>query len=135
MKFGRFIKKTSLLLRPNNLFFLARYFRDTHPLMCKKLTSFVYIFFQQLSVFPNNSVNWHALSHEQYFLKRCFLNICHCTFRTCTHLFNNQVIYVHSSWDGSCLESPETNFASYTDINTPYVTTETFVVHVIKNRK
>ena len=25
--------------------------------------------------------NWHALSHEQYFLKNLFLDICQCAFK------------------------------------------------------
>ena len=55
--------------------------------MHKKLNSFVYQFVVNLQGFLNNSImvhsykaeNWHALSHEQYFWKHNFLDICQCT--------------------------------------------------------
>ena len=30
---------------------------------------------------PYKAKNWHALSHEQYFPKHCFLDICRCVFK------------------------------------------------------
>ena len=29
---------------------------------------------------PSKAQNWHDLSHEQYFLKHRFLDICRCAF-------------------------------------------------------
>ena len=30
---------------------------------------------------PYKAENWNALSHEQYFLEHCFLDICQCAFK------------------------------------------------------
>ena len=44
-----------LLLRPNSFFFLEHYFGDKHRVMCKKFSTFIYIFY----TFSNNSVRYH----------------------------------------------------------------------------
>ena len=36
--------------------------------------------------------NWHALSHEQYFSKNHFLDICQCAFKV-SYLTKNEVIF------------------------------------------
>ena len=47
-------KETSLLLRPNNYFFLTRYFEDTYSMVDKKLNLFIYL--SPIAISPNNSV-------------------------------------------------------------------------------
>ena len=36
---------------------------------------------------PFKAENWHALSHEQYFLKHRFVDICRCAFNTIKSVF------------------------------------------------
>ena len=62
----------------NILFFLTRYFGDTHHLRYKKLNAFAYIYifvkclFFQIThagclIKPYKAENWDALSHGHYF--------------------------------------------------------------------
>ena len=89
----------SLLLRPNNFYFSTR-FRDT-SLIYKKSNSFVYIFavncqfpkYLRHSV-PFKAESWHALSHEQYFSKQCFLDICRCAFKVFNRFNKKQINFL-----------------------------------------
>ena len=75
----------SLLLHPNN--FCSKTF-ETHRLMYENSNSFAYElssvvrFSKKLREGVTYKVgNWHALSHEQYFLKHHFSGICQRAFK------------------------------------------------------
>ena len=41
---------------------------------------------------PYKAENWHTLSHEQYFMKHGFLDICRCAFNISRRLVSMEVI-------------------------------------------
>ena len=117
----------------------SRYFEDIHPLMCKKFASLV---FKQLSCFPNTSVRISPIKLKTdmlYHMNNFFGNTACQIYVTVLLIFlviystiKSQIEKVNSmekvcSWDESCLRFPETEFLSYSDNNTSYVTTETFL--------
>ena len=81
-----YFKEISLLWRPNN--FSSQHVLERHIIWCIKSQTCLFTNLSSISRFSKQlhqgvlykAENWHALSHQQYFSKHHFLDICQCAF-------------------------------------------------------
>ena len=76
-------KKTSIsqpYQPPRTPYLQNSYTSYFHPVNITKFLRTA-VFFKSKAQKPCKGQNWHALSHEQHFLKHLFLDICQCAFK------------------------------------------------------